>query len=296
MLRKDDSSSDPEGNAAMFRIKCFGILGGDKRQIYCARSIAGDGFGVCVCGFEKYGESIGTEQCRLEEAAEKCDAFILPLPCTKDGASLNAPFAENIIMLEEVCRLTEGKPVFCGMKNRLPDCFRSVFDYSQREEFAVENAVPTAEGAIEIAMREYEGTVNSSRCLVAGYGRIGRILAGMLNGIGANVTVSARKLRDKAFIRAAGMNAVSTSELTGRYDIIFNTVPHLVFDAQTLARTSPALVIDLASAPGGVDFEGAARLSIKTIHALSLPGKAAPAASGVIIKNAVYNIIREEQL
>lgn len=277
-------------------IKSFCILGGDKRQIYCGRSMAEDGFGVCVCGFEKYGSSLGLEQCGMEEAAGKSDAFIMPLPCSRDGSLLNAPFSGDEIKLTDIHRLANGKPVFCGMKSFLPACFESVYDYSLREEFAVENAVPTAEGAIELAMREYEGTINSSECLVAGYGRIGRILADMLKGIGAKVTVSARKLRDRAFIRAAGMKDLDTSELTGRYDIIFNTVPHLVFDAQTLARTSPELVIDLASAPGGVDFEGAQRLSIKAIHALSLPGKAAPAASGIIIKNAVYNIIREEQL
>ena len=280
----------------MFRIKCFGILGGDKRQIYCGRSMAEDGFGVCMCGFENYSGNIGTEQCSLEETAMKSDAFILPLPCSRDGSVLNAPFAGEEIRLQDIQRLTQNKPVFCGMKSFLPAGFQNVYDYSMREEFAVENAVPTAEGAIELAMREFDGTINSSPCLVAGYGRIGRILADMLKGIGADVTVSARKLRDRAFIRAAGMNAVDTCEIKGRYDIVFNTVPHLVFDAQTLARISPELVIDLASAPGGVDFEGAQRLSVKAVHALSLPGKAAPAASGIIIKNAVYNIIREEQL
>ena len=71
----------------------------------------------------------------------------------------------------------------------------------------------------------------------------------------------------------------------------------MVFDAHTLARTAVnALVIDLASAPGGVDYEAAKRLSIKAVHALSLPGKAAPKSAGIIIKNAVYNMIREEKL
>ena len=71
----------------------------------------------------------------------------------------------------------------------------------------------------------------------------------------------------------------------------------MIFDAHTLAKTaSNALVIDLASMPGGVDFRAAERLGIKAIHALSLPGKVAPKTSGIIIKNAVYNIIREAKL
>ena len=144
---------------------------------------------------------------------------------------------------------------------------------------------------------EYDGTVNNSKCLVAGYGRIGRVLSDILSGLGADVTVSARNLRDIEFIKARGFHAVFTNNLTGKYDIIFNTIPCMIFDSHTLAKVaSNALVIDLASMPGGVDFNSAERLGIKAVHALSLPGKVAPKTSGIIIKNAVYNIIREEKL
>ena len=113
----------------------------------------------------------------------------------------------------------------------------------------------------------------------------------------SDVTVSARSLKDQAAIRSCGMKAISSEQLTGHYDLIFNTVPSLILHAQALAKiAADALVIDLASAPGGVDFEAAERLSIPTVHALSLPGKVAPKTSGIIIKNAVYNIIREEGL
>ena len=280
----------------MFGIKSFCILGGDERQIYCGRSIAEDGFSVCFCGFEKYSGDMAPALCTPDEAAVSADSFILPLPCTKDGITLNAPFAEKDIRLDDLFELIGNRPVFCGMKNRLPFSADGVYDYSVREEFAVENAVPTAEGALELAMREYGGTVSTSSCLVAGYGRIGKILSQMLRGLGADVTVSARNLRDIAFIRALGMKAINTSKINGHFDIVFNTVPCLVFDAQSIARISPSLIIDLASAPGGTDFDGAKRLSVKALHALSLPGKCAPAASGNIIKNAVYNIIREEEL
>ena len=187
--------------------------------------------------------------------------------------------------------------MFCGMKTKLPFGRDNIFDYSTREEFAVANAVPTGEGAVETAMLEYDGTVNNSRCLVTGYGRIGRVLSDMLCGLGADVTVSARNLKDIEFIKAKGFHAVFTSNIIGKYDIIFNTIPCMIFDAHTLAKTaSNALVIDLASMPGGVDFRAAERLGIKAIHALSLPGKVAPKTSGIIIKNAVYNIIREAKL
>ncbi len=279
-------------------INSFGFIGGDKRQLYCAASAADDGYGVYLYGFDQCGSSAGTECASLSEMAKKCDAIILPLPVTKDGITVNAPLSDEKIELNEsFWKLFDSKPVFCGMKNRLHHDGKLLFDYATREEFAVDNAVPTSEGAIAIAMREYDGTVNGSRCLVTGYGRIGRILSKMLCGLGADVTVSARNLRDLAFIRADGMRAVNTCALEEKYDLIFNTVPAMVFDAHTLARTAVnALVIDLASAPGGVDYEAAKRLSIKAVHALSLPGKAAPKSAGIIIKNAVYNMIREEKL
>lgn len=277
----------------MFKINSFAVAGGDRRQVYCGKSIAEDGYSVYYCGLEKSGAANN----ETKDAIKKCDAVILPVPCSRDGFLLNTPLSDEIIRLDEIYSVLENKPLFCGMAEKLPFRGDMIFDYAKREEFAVENAVPTSEGAIETAMREYVGTINGSKCLVTGYGRIGRVLSSQLKALGADVTVSARKLKDLAFIRAEGMKAIFTSDIAGSYDIIFNTVPHLIFDAQTLARTaSKAVVIDLASMPGGVDFEGAERLSIKAVHALSLPGKTAPKTSGIIIKNTVYNIIREERL
>jgi dipicolinate synthase subunit A len=54
------------------------------------------------------------------------------------------------------------------------------------------------------------------------------------------------------------------------------------------------LVIDLASKPGGVDFEYAQYKGIKTIHALSLPGKVAPVTTAMYMETVIYNIIKEE--
>ena len=160
------------------------------------------------------------------------------------------------------------------------------------------NAVPTAEGAIEIAIREYPGTLNGSRCLVTGYGRIGRVLAKMLCGMGAKVYVSARRKDSLAWIRLGGYTPVEHSDIinSGEFDIIFNTVPALILDAHIMAKIAVrSLMIDLASQPGGVDFESAKRMGIKTVHALSLPGKTAPKTSGEIIKETIFNILEEEK-
>ena len=54
------------------------------------------------------------------------------------------------------------------------------------------------------------------------------------------------------------------------------------------------LIIDLASKPGGVDFESAKRLGRNVIWALSLPGKTAPLTAGNIIRDTINNILNEQ--
>lgn len=54
-----------------------------------------------------------------------------------------------------------------------------------------------------------------------------------------------------------------------------------------------ALVIDLASKPGGVDLNAAKEYGVKTVWALSLPGRVAPISAGDIIKQTVLNICAE---
>lgn len=288
----------------MTGINTFAVIGGDLRQAYLAESIAADGYFVYAAEFDKYPFSGLVKKTSTEEAVERCTHVILPLPVTMDGITIQAPYSYHPIILDEYFASMLGeKPVFGGQLDKLPkmEIWYKVrkYDYFQRESLAVENAVPSAEGALEIAMRELPVTINGSRCLVAGYGRIGKVLARMLSSLGAQMTVSARKPEDLAWIKLNGFRAVKTAEIrnSGCYDVIFNTIPSIVFDAQTLSLVAEnALVIDLASAPYGVDFEAAKRLNIKTILASGLPGKVAPQTAGIIIKNAIYQMIREESL
>jgi dipicolinate synthase subunit A len=120
----------------------------------------------------------------------------------------------------------------------------------------------------------------------------------MLKGLGADVYVSARRKESLAWIKLNGYTPIEHKNLinSGEFDIIFNTVPAQILDSHIMARIATgALIIDLASLPGGVDFESAKRMGIPTIHALSLPGKVAPKTSGEIIKNTIFNILEEEK-
>ncbi len=286
----------------MFGCRSFGVIGGDKRQLYCARSLCDDGYDVAIGGFDAVSEMKNIEVTTPFEAALMSEIIILPLPCINKSGRIPAPFSkEDIVLSDDLLRAMKGKRVFCGMAESLKSIYpvlsENVYDYYLREEFAVLNAVATAEGALEIAMKNYEGTINSSRCLVCGYGRIGRALTGMLIPLGADVTVSARKASDLAWIKSVGARAVRSDKLIEEkgFDIIFNTVPHKILNCVLLARiATDALVIDLASGEGGVDYYCAERLGITAIHALSLPGKAAPKTAGEIVKNTIYHILEED--
>ncbi len=281
-------------------INTFGVIGGDERMKYLAQSIAADGYPVCVCGLEKLGTCRGAAECDLPQLAAKSSVILLPLPATKDGLFLNAPYAENEIRLDDdFSRLFMHKTVCGGMLQRLTassSLWREIEpeDYYRREELAVGNAIPTAEGAVGIAIREYPGTINGAKCLITGFGRIGKNLAIILRGMGAEVFCAARKKADLMQMRAFGVQPLTYREISRRFDLIFNTVPAKVLTSPVLMQqTRDTLIIELASAPGGTDLKRAEELHLHVIDAPSLPGRVAPKTAAEYIKEAVYNILEE---
>jgi dipicolinate synthase subunit A len=162
---------------------------------------------------------------------------------------------------------------------------------------AVLNSIPTAEGAIQIAMEELQITLHDSNALVLGFGRIGKVLCKFLKGLGVNVYGEARKFEDMAWINNYSYNVVNIDKLSdcvGKMDVIFNTIPSKIIGEDILKKLKKdCLIIDLASVPGGVDFDKARELNIKTVWALSLPGKVAPITSAQILKKTIFNILSD---
>lgn len=277
--------------------KKVSLIGGDLRQLTVAKLMKKDGYDTILYGFDD-------EDCAEDiSSVYSADAVILPIPVSFDGKHINAPFSKRKITIEEIVEgINPAAMVFGGqIKPELSAALEKrcikYSDYLKREELAIRNAIPTAEGAIEIAISETPFTLHGSRCLVTGYGRIGKILSKMLCGLGAHVSVEARKYADLALIEGHGCRAMSLRELShhvNEFDVIFNTVPSLLFDKKLLEQVrKDTLIIDLASRPGGVDFDEAARIGVKVIWALSLPGKVAPITSGIIIKDTIINVLNE---
>ncbi|HHW45899.1 MAG TPA: dipicolinate synthase subunit DpsA [Clostridiales bacterium] len=282
----------------------FTVIGGDNRQGYLAQSLAKDGISVTVNGLEKLGTLDKVKPViETAQAVKNSDVVVLPVPASRDNVLVNAPHSYSPIYLTDIFAAAKPHQIILGglLNKSLYEGTREkelkLIDYYEREELTVLNAIPTAEGALEIAMRETKKTIFKSNCLVVGYGRIGKVLSNMLKALGANVTATARKYSDLAWIKANGINGIFTDDILNyisQFDIIFNTVPHLVIGMrELLCCKEDVLIIDLASAPGGVDYNAASQCGIKTIHALSLPGKVAPESAAEIIKETLINIIKE---
>ena len=277
----------------------FLFFGGDLRMLYAAEYL-NKGRSCFVYGFEN------AEEFPVPAAGRiiPCDYAVLPLPVTVDGQHINMPFhSENpdfSVILEAV---KKGGTVFTGKSCPYLDrlCGENgitLKNYFGREELQVMNAIPTAEGALEIMLRELPVTVFGVKVLITGFGRIGEAMARMLASLGASVTVGARRYEQLAKARGMGCEAVLISEIEETlptYEAVINTVPAAIFDRKRLLMLKKdCLVIDLASKTGVEDMELAASVGIKVIWALSLPGRTAPVTAGQIIGKTIENMLIEE--
>lgn len=283
-------------------INKISIIGGDLRIVKLAEMLIEEGVEVFSYGLDN-AEVAELKKCdNIQEAIQKAETILGPIPFSSNGKTINAPFGKNKILVEDLMNNLSGKILIAGgIKQDIYDIASEknikVIDILKREELAVLNAVSTAEGTIKIAIEETPRNLHSSNILVLGFGRIGKILSNMLKGLGANVACEARKNSDLAWIKAYGYEPIPIANLKdnlSRFDIIINTIPYIILDKDNLENVrKDALIIDLASNPGGVDKEAIKEKQIKFVWALSLPGKVAPITSAEFIKETLYNIFNE---
>ena len=277
--------------------KTFLILGGDNRFLYLGEYLENQGFKVCYYAFNN-------TECynSLEEAIGSCDVIVLPLPFTRDRFTLNAPMFDEKISVSDIAALLSSKKFVFG--GQLPKSFCEELDsksceycdYFLLEELAIYNAVPTAEGVVQVLVEELPITIHGMRCAVLGYGRVGKILANTLRVLGAEVTVFARKPHAFAEIYASGMTPKHFEVLKGEYnnfDALINTVPSRVLGGEQLSRlNADCVLVEVASAPFGIDFQAAKERAFHMVKASSLPGKVAPKTAGEIIGRSILPMIR----
>lgn len=279
------------------------LLGGDQRQEFLSRELSRKGFSVV--GF---GNSVAPAGQNLAAALEGASAVILPVPASRDGVHLSKGEQEapELPFAEVLDRLPAGTLLLGGAL--LPEWnsaakARGILcaDYYLSETVQLRNALPTAEGAIMLAMRELPVTLSGAQTAVVGYGRIGSLLAEKLIALGAKVGVLARS--PEALVKAElhGAEVYRLGKGVPPFfrgaRVLFNTVPERILEPyflQTLPQN--CILIELASAPGGFDPDFANAAGLRIIPAQGLPGRFYPETAGKILADAVCAILSRERL
>ncbi len=279
------------------------IVGGDDRELVLIPELVKKGAYIKAIGFEKAPKLEGIEQAQtLQEAVCGVDAILLPMPGTDERGVVKAKYAHTPLQLvKEVLQLIPPSvPVFIGWARPALQTAAKAFglrliEYNSLDELAILNSIPSAEGAIQMAMEATAITIHGSRSMVLGLGKSGFTLARTLQAMGAKVLVVARKDGDLARVYEMGMQPIHFMDLAlevGQAEIIFNTVPTLVLDRVVLDNVNrDAVIIDIASPPGGTDFEYASFLGIKALLAPGLPGIVAPRTAGKILAQVLPKLI-----
>lgn len=312
----------------------FFIIGGDKRNLFLAEKLSKDGENVKIFGFDRIkdeffannnikkitnekelltelekreiqAKSKGLEKGTIDISEEKTfdnnlerdnqnkKIIIGPIPYSTDGKTLYAPFCNKKLDIN----LLKNKKIIAG---KIPEEVADIksIDILKNEYFTIKNTVPTAEGAIAKAIELTDINIDKANIMVLGFGRVGKTLCYKLKNLGANVYAEARKERDLAWIDVFGYNAIPLEKINEnicKMDIIFNTIPELILDkSKLILMNEKTLIIDLASKPGGTDFESANKMGIKAILYSGIPGKIASEYEAELIKEVIYKEIKRK--
>lgn len=292
----------------MYKNIIFSVFGHDKRQLAIAKALAKMSFSVRLCCVNSFTDNISGCDVFLDwkQAVLGSDVLILPLPVSRDGTTLSC--TDDKIYLEEViryaskygCRYIVGGLIPKGMMMKDTENLQ-IRDYYDSEALQQKNALPTAEGALMLAMEHTDKIIKGMSVLINGYGRIGSLLADIMYKLGADVTVGSR--RDESLCQAtmAGYKVIrltndsNASALANqRFDVIFNTAPAQIFTKKVISSIcGNPLYIEIASAPYGIDLVAARDAGMEVIIAPSIPSKYAPETAGMYILETVFDILKK---
>lgn len=248
----------------------FLILGKEERQKYLFQMLCDRGQTVTYCDSWLDGGY---------------DAILLPVTQTADYFKRIAD------------RLQAGEYVFgCNFPSDLAKYKRRqgifLIDYLKEEGAAYQNAVATAEGAIAEALLAGKEVLFNQEMLVMGYGRCGQILAQRLQALGGRVSVYEKNQEKRAMAQAYGFGIHQAD--WGAYAYLFNTIPALVLDAGRLSCIRhDAVLIDIASRPGGLDYAYCRQNNLNAKLCSGLPAKYAPKSAAKLLMHIVESNLKE---
>ncbi|MDP2891741.1 MAG: dipicolinate synthase subunit DpsA [Bacillota bacterium] len=277
----------------------FFIMGGDVRQLELSRMLKEKG-----CRVDSYGISTqtGKERPWKEQMADQ-EIVVFPIPMEDGQGNILMRLSEEKIPAgEAIMSIPRGAAVFAGFASKLlgERAARgeiALFDFNEIESFTIKNAVPSVEGAIACAVIHSPAAIHGSRCLVIGYGRIGKLLARALRNLGAHVTVAARRRESRDWAEAEGHASVDTAwmgDIFPRCGFIFNTVPERIIPFEWLHLIKrECLLMELASKPHCLDPIEAEKLGLKYRLEQGLPGRYSPRSAANIILETIERCLED---
>lgn len=280
------------------------VIGGDLRIIKLVEMLAEDTIKIKLYGLEKAEELKNIKNIsfcnNINELINDTNIVVGPIPFSKDNIKINTPFSNNEITIKSLIEQLKGKTFIAGsVKEEHVKNFENnnikIIDVMKNEELVILNTIATAEGAIKEAIINTDIILHKSNLLILGFGRVAKTLAHKFSALDVNVTCAARKKEDLAWIDTYGYNSTNINFLGENlkdYDIIINTVPHLILDKERLNYVrKDCLLMDVSSKPGGIDEEYANNNGINMKWALALPGKVAPKTTAGFIKKVIYELL-----
>ena len=283
------------------------IMGGDDRQLEVIKQFTELDASLYLIGFDDLKvTSNGVLKSEWHnEICRQMDAIILPVVGTDEYGTISSNFSNQPILFTEnhISCLPKHTKIYTGLaktylkqlteKHQVP-----LIELFERDDIAIFNSVPTTEGAIMMAIQHTDFTIHRSTTMVLGLGRTGTTLAKSLHALGATVKVGVRKAEHFARAWEMGFTPFYLNDLlheSSNIDLLFNTIPNMIITSQIIANLPQhAVIIDLASKPGGTDFRFAEKRGIKAMLAPGLPGIVAPKTAGRMIAHTLSSLILED--
>lgn len=273
------------------------VLGGDLRFAYLAAMAKSQGQDVKAVGFEKV-KLEGVPHGSIKEV-KHADAVVMPNPFAKGAVwPFGAEKPETEVLIEAISPGTQILMMGCGDEHKDGLGLRPVKDLMDDEVFVLENANMTAEGAICAVMCKMPFSFYKNDVMIIGFGRIGAALTKILIGLGARVTVAARRENARARARMFGAKAITIEEITeaiASMRVIFSTPPETVFNENSLkAIRKDAFLVELASPPYGFDMQLAQSLGVNAWLEAGVPGRYCPESAGAALYRCVMATLKKE--
>lgn len=306
-LKQFDSNGLRKGHSSMLTEVQVAFIGGDARQLEVIQKFSELDASILLIGFDNLQNAFGgaLKSKLTPEALVNADALVLPAVGTDDEGKVDSIFSSDKLLLtaEHISSLPKQAKVYTGMakpylKKLCADAQVGLIELFDRDDVAIYNSIPTAEGALMMAIQNTDFTIHGSTCMVLGFGRTGMTMARTLQGLGAIVKVGVRKDEDFARAWEMGFKPFHTKNLyenVSNIDLLFNTIPNMIVTAQIITNIpNRAVLIDLASKPGGIDFRFAEKRGVKAMLAPGLPGIVAPKTAGRIIANTLSQLVLDD--